>query len=382
MFHHGGNKMNKFIESILLPSNVPTGFARRIIPHIAYNSVDISNDLANYLISIDYTDILSGYADDLQLNLEDKDGLWQSAWFPEMGATLEAVIENRYWDSPTDTPKHVQLGIFEIDEIECRSMPSVVTIKSISVPNDTTLRGVAHNRAWEKVSIYKIVEDIAKAANLEVVYNAPENPNIERVEQVEQSDLSFLKKLCEDNGLALKISDKQIIVFDEVELEKAEPSFLFCKNDTVIAEIKAAAEANNEMLKPIYQTTGWSFSSAIRDTYKSCRVEYQEGQKKEKISGTFVDPNKKTGKVLVVSKQVKTVAEAETLAKKELRKKNSEEVKGKLSLQGRIEYAAGLTCEIKGYGVFDGKYLITQASHKIGGGYTTELDIRRCLNGF
>ena len=76
-----------FLDSILLPQKVETGLARRIIPHIAYNGKDISEDLSNYLIGIDYTDELSGAADDLQLTLEDRDNLWLSDWFPETGAS-------------------------------------------------------------------------------------------------------------------------------------------------------------------------------------------------------------------------------------------------------------------------------------------------------
>lgn len=368
--------MSKFIEQLLLPTNVPTGYARRIIPHISYDGVDISEDISKHITSISYTDVLSGYADDLQISLEDTAGLWHAEWFPTMGATLEAVLESRYWDSPSDMPRNVQLGTFEIDEIECKSTPSEVTIKSVSVPNNTTLRGVSHNRAWEKVSIYKIVEDIAKGAKLDVVYNAPENPNVDRVEQVEQSDLSFLKKLCDDHGLSLKVTDKQIVVFDVVSLEQADAVFVFCK------EIPASVENGPVDNRPHYKPSSWTFTSAIREVYKSCRVEYQEGQKKEKIQAVFQDPNKAEGKVLVVKQQVASAAEAEKLAKKELRKKNCEEIQAKLSLPGRLEYAAGLTCEIKGYGVFDGKYIITQAAHKIGGGYSVDLELRKCLNGF
>lgn len=370
--------MNKFIEQLILPKDVPTGYARRIVPHISYNGVDISEDITKHITSLSYTDVLSGYADDLQIGLEDTVGLWHADWFPDMGATLEAVLETRYWDSPDDMPKSIQLGTFEIDEIECKALPSEVAIKAVSVPNNTTLRGVARNRAWEKVSVYKIIEDIAKGAGLEVHYYAPENPNVDRVEQVEQSDLSFLKKLCDDHGLSLKVTDKQLVVFDEVSLESADSVFVFCRElPTVSTENPEEADPRLHV-KPI----SWTFTSAIREVYKSCRVEYQEGQKKEKIVGEFQDPNKTDGKVLVVKQQVTTKAEAEALAKKELRKKNSEEVKAKITLQGRLEYAAGLTCDIKGYGVFDGKYIITQATHQISGGYSVDLELRRCLNGF
>ena len=51
--------------------------ARRCLVMVSYNGKDISADLQQYLKSVSYTDNMSGEADDLQLTLEDKAGLWQ-----------------------------------------------------------------------------------------------------------------------------------------------------------------------------------------------------------------------------------------------------------------------------------------------------------------
>lgn len=57
--------------------------ARRCLALVKYNGKDISTDLQQYLKSVSYTDNMSGEADDLQLTLEDRAGLWQAAWMPE-----------------------------------------------------------------------------------------------------------------------------------------------------------------------------------------------------------------------------------------------------------------------------------------------------------
>ena len=61
-----------------------------------YNSKDISTDIAPYLLSFQFSDKASGEADDIQINLEDRDKLWESEWFPNKGDTIEAffIIEN------------------------------------------------------------------------------------------------------------------------------------------------------------------------------------------------------------------------------------------------------------------------------------------------
>lgn len=49
---------------------------------------------------------------------------------------------------------------------------------------------------------------------------------------------------------------------------------------------------------------------------------------------------------------------------------------------GNFVLLSGVTVNLLGFGAFDDKYLITRASHGIGSGYTTNIDVRRCLNGY
>ena len=42
---------------------------------------------------------------------------------------------------------------------------------------------------------------------------------------------------------------------------------------------------------------------------------------------------------------------------------------------GDLRFVGGSNIEIKGFGLFDGKYVIDKATHTISGGYTTKLDL-------
>ena len=116
------------------------GQARRASAVISYNGKDISADIAPYLKSLSYRDNLSGEADDLQIVLEDRAGLWQSSWLPEKGASLDVTLKFSQWASLTGE-KTFPLGAFEIDEISVSGYPSEVQIKAVSVPDGNTLRG-------------------------------------------------------------------------------------------------------------------------------------------------------------------------------------------------------------------------------------------------
>ncbi|WP_278828324.1 phage late control D family protein [Phascolarctobacterium faecium] len=347
--------------------------ARRILTIIKYNNKDISADISKYLKSISYTDNLSGEADDLQITLEDKSGLWQSTWMPEKGALLDAMLQQKYWQTLSALPQSLRLGLFEIDEITSSGYPSEVQIKAVSVPDNNTLRGTERSRSWEKAKLQVIANDIASAAGMSLFWDTEENPVLDRAEQTEQSDLSFLYAICKDKGLALKISDKKIIVFDEAKYEAEKAKITIVKPGTVYKKESG--------MKYLFVGTGYSLRTKIRDIYAACRVSYQQGSSKSNIEATYTVTGKK-GKTLQVNEQVESVAEALNLAKKRLREKNKDEVTGSLNMLGNFVLLSGVTVNLLGFGAFDDKYLITRASHGIGSGYTTNIDVRRCLNGY
>lgn len=347
--------------------------ARRISAIIKYNNKDISVDISKYLKSISYTDNLSGEADDLQIKLEDRDGLWQSTWMPEKGALLDVTLQQKYWQNLSALPQSLRLGLFEIDEITSSGYPSEVQIKAVSVPDNNTLRGTERSRSWEKAKLQVIANDIASAAGMSLFWDTEENPVLDRAEQTEQSDLSFLYAICKDKGLALKISDKKIIVFDEAKYEAEKAKITIVKPGTVYKKESG--------MKYLFVGTGYSLRTKIRDIYAACRVNYQQGSSKSNIKATYTVAGKK-GKTLQVNEQVESVAEALNLAKKRLREKNKDEVTGSLNMLGNFVLLSGVTVNLLGFGAFDGRYLITRASHDIGGGYTTNIDVRRCLNGY
>ena len=348
--------------------------ARRVSATILYNKKDISTDILPFLQSVDYTDNMEGQADDLEIKLEDRNGLWEGAWMPEKRASLLVTLITQGWDEPGPDLKKLDLGHFEIDSISYNYAPAEMTIKGVSIPDGNKLRSVERSRSWEKVRLSAICKDIATDADLTLSYTAPDDPELDRAEQSEESDLVFLWKLLKDYGLALKIYKDKLVVFDEADYEKVPPKITLVKPGTVHVEESG--------MMYITMIKSCSFSTKIRDTYKACHVRYKSGKKGSVIEATFTDPSKKEGKTLQVNEQVKSAAEAERLARRKLREKNKEETTGSFEVLGNFNLLSSLTVKVKGFGSFDGNYLITSAKHNLGSGYTTSIDIRRCLNGY
>ena len=335
--------------------------SRRTRVKCKYDNVDISQDIARFLKSFSVREVLSGEADSAEITLEDREALWQGDWFPERGAIMDITLVISDWEGEGDN-RELSLGKFEVDEITNTGPPNEAKIKLISVPNNTDLRGVERTRAWEQANISRIVRDVAEGAAMEHFYDAPEDPVIERAEQSEETDLAFLQKICKDAGLALKVTDKNVVVFDIAKYEAAEPVMTITKGkDNIIS---------------------FDCRTTIHEIYRACHVKYKHGKKGELIEYTFTDSKRTTGRTLEVNEKVASIEEAEKLAKKKLREKNLDEVAVSLHMVGNLALLASNTVTLAGFHVYDGKYLITRSSHEIGGGYTTKIELRRVIDGY
>lgn len=350
---------------------------------VTYNGKDISESLAQYVLSFSYTDNLTGQVDDISITLEDRAELWEADWMPERGATLDITICTYNWSDLYSEEQDLQLGKFEIDELEVSSAPNVVTIKAvaISISDDSTLRSTLRSHTWENISVQKAANDIAWQNGMKLQWYCDDNPNIDKLEQNDESDLDVLQKICDDAGFALKVTTDTIIIFDVEKFEKEDVYAEYYHPGTTILNI-----VENQP-KPVQTDAllNYSFKAKIRDVYKKCHVKYAKDKDKSVIESTFVAPDKKEkeGATLEVHQQVSSQAEAERLAKKKLREKNCEEFTGSFSSDGNMGLCAGETIEMLGFGNFSGKYIITQAKHDISSsGFTSSVEIRKCLDGY
>lgn len=335
--------------------------ARSVDAEIYVNGKNITADIAYYVKSVQYNDALSGEANTAEIELHDVNHIWREDWFPQRGDTASIILIRRNWNG--DEIESLPLGEFELDEIEnaySYGGGNIAKVKLNSIPNSSGLRSINESRSWEKVKLSKIAGDIAGEAGMALYYDAADDPEIERAEQSEKSNLAFLEKLCKDNYLILTVANNKLVICDEKKLEEQSPIITLTYGVDAIKSFSAKA--------------------TISKIYRACEVNYKHGKKSEEISAKYEDPSKSKGMTLKINKKVETQAEAERLARNELRQKNKEEIKVNLSLIGRFVYLAGNNIELAGHGVYDGRYIIEKSSHKIGNGYTVDIECRKCLD--
>lgn len=367
---------------------VGTLLSRRAWASVSYTpkgsteTTDISEDLMQYLLSIDYNDNMMDQVDDITLTLEDKAQLWQNQWFPEPGSKIDLTIYTINKESLDDGVKQLHVGVFEVDQIDVNGMPSTVEIKAVSADSSGSLRGEKKNRTWENISVWKCASDIASENGLQLAWYCDDNPNLDHTEQSDESDLEFLRKVVKDAGFCLKVDAKRIIIFDEQKQEEGDALIYFVRPGTYLRADALQTEKQGPVPKQVDTFTSYRMTSKTRDTYQACHVRYKNGKEGEVIEATYTAPDGTQGQTLEVNEQVHDTAEAERLAKKKLREKNKEAVTCSFGLYGDFIYAAGALIQLKNFGKFDGKYIVTKVNHHLGSGYTCSLDMRRCLHGY
>ena len=158
----------------------------------------------------------------------------------------------------------------------------------------------------------------------------------------------------------MKVTKEQLVVYDEKSYESKQAVRTIRKGE---ADIKS-----------------YSFNdTAAEEQYQKVEVSYFDDVKKKVLKYVYIVPGVEKGPTLKVNKRAKSLDEAMRWAKAEARNKNKGARKGKITLLGDERLIQGITVNVEGFKAFDGKYFIETSSHKVTGGYTTDISLREVL---
>ncbi len=351
------------------------------------------------LLSFSYSDKDGDEADEISITLKDETGKWAGSWTPDGGMVLEAYIAT---GTPLSKGPELYCGKFFVDGIDFSGPPRTVSIKAVSIPLAVPIRRLVKSRAWESQTLSAIAKTIAEEADLEFLFDSDDDPQFDRQDQSRENNLKFLKRLCSENGLSVKVTDKQLVVFSKEKYEKKEP-------------VATVAVGRSEVLS-------FRFSQSHSETYKSVTVSYRNPKLKKKgcaggemfdkygrptkaapasaakadifdehgrriktkktnpavMEYTATDPNAdESAQDFQWKKRATSIAEAKRLAEAKLRALNAKSITGEVTVVGNPLFVAGEVIALSGFGSFDGNFYIDSATHSLGGGYTTSLQIHR-----
>lgn len=286
---------------------------------------------------------------------------------PSTVLKIQAAITAMNWKGDGgDTV--LDCGQFELDSVQVTGPPSLITLKATSLPYTSQIRQTKKSKAWEAYTLSGIANEMAGANGMTCLYLSAQDPYYERVEQYKTSDIAFLSDLCHDAGISLKASNNILVLFDQVDYE----------SKGAVLTLQRGAGGYEKY------TLGVGSADSL---YSSCRVRYTTPEGKLIEGVAKVEDYKedaKNNQQLEVTAKVANAAEAKALAEKLLRLHNKYSRDATFTLPGNPGVVAGITVELKGWGGWNGKYIVKQASHTVDGdgGYTTQIKLRRVLEGY
>ena len=313
------------------------------------------------------------------------------------GTVLCIKLKVQNWNGLGENAE-LNCGAFEIDSCEFSGPPDQMTIKAVSTPVASSMRRQKKCRAWENTTLQKIAQDIAGNAKLRLVYDVRSSVGLDRVEQTKQSDMYFLMDLCATYGVSLKVTDNQLVLFEESVYE-----------DLPVVDTFDKYDKNNRIID-------YKFSQNTSDTVSKVELVYKDPKSGLVARGEFTPPNPPaTGQKLVLnerpgdlrgdnfrnstggsssgssfnsfnntasdfnSTRTDVIDNASRICRARCREKNKSEWTCVLKMFGNVKMGGGVNIDMKNWGIYSGKYMVDIATHKTGAGYETTVFAHKVL---
>lgn len=162
---------------------------------------DITADISRRLISLSLTDNRGFEGDQLDIELDDADGLMQ---MPPRGAVLSVFLG---WKGQALFHK----GEFTVDEVEHRGAPDTLTLRARSADYRGSLNSRRDN-SYHDTTLEAIVSAVAARNSLEpTVAESLKGVKVSHIDQTQETDAAFITRLAELNGGVVAIKAGKLI---------------------------------------------------------------------------------------------------------------------------------------------------------------------------
>ena len=195
--------MGKLVDALIKPFAI-----------VKWSGKEVSRELSGYVGSLTFTDVLDSEkvgTDTVSLSLNNDDGRFYDAWFPEQGDSLECGIG---WYDDNGSKQQWIWGTFTIDSITFIVGQNKVNIGANAKPPE---RGDIDNEqsseVHEQTSFVTLAEDVAKKVGVQT-FLAPELSDVTypRVQQRDESQLAMLGRLANENSIPVAFKSNKLVI--------------------------------------------------------------------------------------------------------------------------------------------------------------------------
>jgi len=311
--------------------------------------------MAEYESGFTYSEAATGESDSLSLKVINRDLRWANSWLPQKGDKMTAVIDLLSWDKDGEN-KAVVCGKFCVDDLSFSGPELTAQIGGLSVPESQAFRVTERKKTWKNVTIQEIAQKICARYHLTLVYTAG-TIRIKNMEQTGRTDCDFLRGLCDDYGLFIKIFYGRVYIYDAAK-----------------AEAKAAVKTYH-----INDFESWDFNTTMVGTYTGATITYTKGKsdggESKEVKVTVGGGKRK----LAINEKVDDEADAKRRACAKVNAENRKAATMSVTIKANPYLCSGLCIRIKGAYHLNGKYFIDKTTHNIeaDGAYTMNLELHR-----
>lgn len=311
----------------------------------------LGKKIASSATGFKYMDVASGQSDSVSITMHDIDKEWMGGNMPCRGAGLGAKVITTNWNSDTEGDKIFDCGSFIIDDISFSGRPLSCVLGGVSVPAMDDFKSKQQTKTWEKTTVKGIASDIASAAGVSLYYDGPDY-QVAEIEQSRETNSAFLYSLCEKYGLAMKVYNHKIVIFDFVVYEEKEPVATINENDMV----------------------SWNANTTIEGTYTGVSLNYTDPDTENSINVVVGSE----GKMYSINAQAYSQYDAELQAAAKVNQANRSIETMEVTIRANTKIVASQNVKISGLGNLSGKYFIDKIKHSIGSsGYKMQLTLHK-----
>ena len=311
---------------------------RKTILKLEYNDTDISGDISGDVESFTYNDRGADSSDSISIKVNAVDDKWINSWLPDKEAVLHPTLCTKNWIVQGDSTP-LDCGTLVVDDLSYSAGPCVLTIGAVARPNGTSFHEKNQECVWKKTSIKRIAQTIADRYGLGCSMDA-EDVDIALKEQ-DDTDSSFLQKLCSTYGLILKTYRSKIWIFDREQYKKKDAVATFTPADIVPNSL--------------------SWNTTLSGTYTGGEFTYSNQKKKVNIKVTIGTADR----MLKLNQYASSEADAKRQLQAAIDNKNHSATTISFSTMGNLSLCSTMCINIKGLGKLNGKYYMDTVSHTL-----------------
>ncbi|WP_241579991.1 phage late control D family protein [Rosenbergiella nectarea] len=324
--------------------------------------------LANRLMNLTLTDNRGFEADQLDIELDDADGLLE---MPRRGAVINLALG---WKGSPLFNK----GSFTVDEIEHGGAPDKLTIRARSADFRQTLN-VRRDKSWHNTTLQDVVSAIASKHSLKLALGQDiASTAIDHIDQTNESDGSFLMRLARLHGAIASVKNGNLLFIRQGQAKTASGKalpvitltrqsgdshrFSLADRDAYTGVIASWLDTRDPTTK---KTTTAKRKTAIKKNTDSKQGDYLVG----------TDDN-----VLVLSRTYASRDNAARAAKAQWEKLQRGVAMFSLQLaEGRADLYTEMPVKVTGFKqqIDEAEWVITTLTHTVSsdGGFTTSIEL-------